>query len=81
VKISIIAHPNSKKPRIEKDLLDTLHVYVSEPPLEGKANNAIRESLADYFNVKKSAVLIVSGEKSKNKVFVISHCSRGRNQF
>jgi uncharacterized protein YggU (UPF0235/DUF167 family) len=71
VKISIIAHPNSKKPRIEKDLLDTLHVYVSEPPLEGKANNAIRESLADYFNVKKSAVLIVSGEKSKNKIFEV----------
>jgi uncharacterized protein YggU (UPF0235/DUF167 family) len=81
VKISIIAHPNSKKPRIEKDLFDTLHVYVSEPPLEGKANNAIRESLADYFNVNKSAVLIISGEKSKNKVFVISHYSLGRNRF
>ena len=71
MKISIIAHPNSKKPRIEKDLFDTLHVYVSEPPLEGKANNAIRESLAGYFNVKKSAILIVSGEKSKNKIFEV----------
>jgi uncharacterized protein YggU (UPF0235/DUF167 family) len=81
VKVSIIAHPNSKKPRIEKDLFDTLHVYVSEPPLEGKANNAIRESLAGYFDVKKSAVLIISGEKSKNKVFVISHYTLGRNQF
>jgi uncharacterized protein YggU (UPF0235/DUF167 family) len=69
--VSIIAHPNSKKPRIEKDLFDALHVYVSEPPLEGKANNAIRESLANYFNVKKSAVLIVSGEKSKNKIFEV----------
>jgi uncharacterized protein YggU (UPF0235/DUF167 family) len=71
MKVSIIAHPNSKKPRIEKDLFDDLHVYVSEPPLEGKANNAIRVALADYFKVKKSAVLIISGEKSKNKVFEI----------
>ena len=71
MKVSIIAHPNSKKPRIEKDLFDALHVYISEPPLEGKANNAIRESLADYFDVKKSAVLIISGEKAKNKVFEI----------
>jgi hypothetical protein len=71
VKISIIAHPNSKKPRIEKDLFETLHVYVSEPPLEGKANNAVREALAEYFNVKKNAVLIISGEKSKNKAFEI----------
>jgi uncharacterized protein YggU (UPF0235/DUF167 family) len=71
VKISVIAHPNSKKPRIEKDLFETLHVYVSEPPLEGKANNAVREALASYFKVKKSAVLMISGEKSKNKAFEI----------
>lgn len=72
MKIAVIAHPNSKKPRIEKDLLETLHVYVSEPPLEGKANNAIREALAKYFNVKKSSVMLISGEKSKNKLFEVS---------
>ena len=71
MKITIIAHPNSKKPRVEKDLLETIHVYVSEPPLEGKANNAIRESLAKYFGIKKSSALLISGEKSKNKVFEI----------
>jgi uncharacterized protein YggU (UPF0235/DUF167 family) len=71
MKVSIIAHPNSKKPRIEKDLFSTLHIYVSEPPLEGKANNAVRVALADYFKVKKNAVLIISGEKSKNKIFEI----------
>jgi len=71
MRISIIAHPNSKKPRVEEDLLRTLHIYVNEPPLEGKANNAVRETLAKYFEVKKSSVLIVSGEKSKNKVFEI----------
>jgi uncharacterized protein YggU (UPF0235/DUF167 family) len=71
VKVSIIAHPNSKRPRVEKDLLETLHVYVSAPPLEGKANNAVREALAKYFKVKKSSVMFVSGEKSKNKIFEV----------
>jgi hypothetical protein len=71
VKVSIIAHPNSKKPRIEKDLFNSLHVYVSEPPLEGKANNAIRDALTKYFEVKKSDILIISGEKSKNKIFEV----------
>ncbi len=55
MRINIIAHPNSKKPRIEKDLLGEVHVYVSEPPLEGKANNAIREALAKYFKVKSTS--------------------------
>ena len=72
MKVNIIAHPNSKKSRIEKDLLGTLHVYVNQPPLEGKANNAIRESLAKYYKVKKSSVLLISGEKTKNKVWEIT---------
>jgi hypothetical protein len=71
MKISIIAHPNSKRPRVEKDLLGTLHIFVSQPPLEGKANNAVREALTKYYSVKKNAVMLLSGEKSKNKVFEI----------
>ena len=71
MKISIIVHPNSKRPRIEKDLLDTLHVYVNQPPLEGKANKAVIEALAEYFKVKRNCVRLLSGEKSKNKLFEI----------
>ncbi len=78
MKISVIAHTNSKKTlpdgmqaRIEKDLLGIIHIYVNQPPLEGKANKAIIKALADYFNVKKSSVLFISGEKSKNKIFEI----------
>jgi uncharacterized protein (TIGR00251 family) len=71
MKISIIAHPNAKKPRIEKDLLGTLHAYVNEPPLEGKANKAIIEALAKYYKVNNNSVILVSGEKSKNKIFEI----------
>ncbi|MCL5666746.1 MAG: DUF167 domain-containing protein [Patescibacteria group bacterium] len=71
MKITVIAHPNSKKPRVEKDLLGTLNVYVSQPPLEGRANHAVLEALADYLHVKRSQVRLVRGEKSKIKVFEI----------
>lgn len=71
MKISIIAHPNSKKPRVEKDLLGTLHVYVNAPPLEGRANKAIVKALSKYFKVRKSNVLFVAGTKSKTKTFEI----------
>lgn len=71
MKISVVTHPNSKKTRIEKDLLGALHVYVSEPPLEGKANKAVVEILADHFKVKKGQVVLLSGHKSKNKIFGI----------
>lgn len=69
MKITVIAHPNAKRPRIEKDLLDNFHVYVSAPPLEGKANKAVIEALAEYFKIKKSKIIFLSGEKSKIKLF------------
>lgn len=71
MKASVIVHPNAKNPRIEKDLLEVLHIYVHEPPLEGKANKAVIQALADYFQTKKSNVILLSGEKTKNKVFEV----------
>ena len=71
MKISVIAHPNAKRPRIETDLLETLHVYVNAPPLEGKANRAVIEALAKHFQTKRSKILLISGEKSKNKLFEV----------
>lgn len=71
MKVSVIAHPNSKRPRIEKDLLGTLHIYVNKPPLEGKANQAVLEALAKYFDVKKGNIILLSGAKSKVKLFEV----------
>lgn len=71
MKICVIAHPNAKVQKVEKDLLDTLHVYVKEPPLEGRANRAIIETLAEFLKVKRSQVELIQGTKSKNKTFEI----------
>ena len=71
MKISIIAHPNSKKPRIEKDMLENIHIYVSEPAKDNKANEAIIKSIAKQYGVAKTAVTLVRGARSKNKLFEI----------
>lgn len=71
MRVSVIVHPNAKSEKVEKDLLGTIHVWVHAPPLEGKANNAVREVLAEYFQVPKNAVILHSGDKSKNKIFDI----------
>jgi uncharacterized protein YggU (UPF0235/DUF167 family) len=69
MKIKIIAHPNSKKPRIEKDMLKNTHVYVKEPALDGKANKAISEALAKKYGLPKSRIRIIKGIKSRVKLF------------
>lgn len=69
MKIAVVVHPNSKNPRVEKDLNAMIHIYVDAPPIEGKANKAVIESLANFLKVKKSQIVLIKGKKSKNKVF------------
>jgi uncharacterized protein (TIGR00251 family) len=72
MKVAVIVHPNSKKPRIENDLMKTLHVYVNAPPLEGKANMATIKILADFFKTEENKIILLHGIKSKNKVFEVA---------
>lgn len=67
MKLSVIAHPNAKRPRVEEDLTGQIHVHVSSPPREGKANKAVIEALAKHFGVKKHAVRLVSGHTANIK--------------
>ena len=46
-------------------------VSVKEPPIKGKANEAIRNALAVYFKTGSSKVKIISGYSSRNKIIEI----------
>lgn len=69
--LTVYVHPNAKQPRIQKDLLGSLHVYVNKPPLEGQANLAVIEAISKYFKVSKSQVELIKGAKLKQKTFKI----------
>lgn len=71
MRVQVIAHPNSKRPRIEIDLLDNLHVYINAPPLEGRANMEIALALAKYFKVKNYEIELEHGKTSRNKTYTI----------
>ena len=46
---------------------DRLRVAVTAPPVDGAANAAVIEALADAFGVRKAAVTIVRGETGRRK--------------
>ena len=76
MKISIKVIPNAKQNEIAEGGFDEsgariLKVRVSQAPENGKANKAAVELLAKYFKVKKSAVSIIAGETSRNKIIEI----------
>lgn len=70
MKIQVVVHSNAKHPRIE-DRAGMLHIYVFQPPVEGKANEAVRVALAKHFGLNKSQIVPARGEKSKIKIFQI----------
>jgi len=55
---------------------DVLAAKVTAPPVEGAANKACIEFLADQLGVKKSQITLVFGAASRNKVFEITGLSR-----
>lgn len=61
----------AKEESIEK--IDGMHfsISVKEPPKEGKANEAVRRVLAEYFDVVFSRVRLISGFSSRQKKFEI----------
>ena len=70
--IVVRVKPNSKKgPLVQPAIDGSLLVYVREPAVEGKANKAVIELLADYYDVPKSNVQMISGYKSRLKQFMI----------
>jgi uncharacterized protein (TIGR00251 family) len=50
---------------------DAIKLAITAPPVDGKANQAVIDYLADWFRVPKSSVVIVSGESGRNKRIAI----------
>ena len=55
---------------------DALKVKLTAPPVEGAANAALVEFLAEQLGVRKSAVSILSGDKSRHKMVRVAGVTR-----
>lgn len=71
MKIFVKAKPNAKKERVEKINDANFAVFVKEPPIKGKANEAIIKALADFMGIASSRLKIISGTASRQKIIEI----------
>jgi hypothetical protein len=60
--------PRAKRNAVVKTADGSLKVYVTAPPEDGRANEAVVEILAEWLGVKRRQVEIVSGATSRNKI-------------
>ena len=69
LKVRVI--PNAKKTEFSGERGEEWILRLNAPPIDGKANKAALEFIAEYLNAPRSAVSLVSGEKSRHKIFEI----------
>jgi len=65
--LTVKAVPNAPRNEFTGWLGDTLKVKIKAPPLEGRANAALCEFLAEALQLPKHAVTVLTGETSRQK--------------
>ncbi|MFH1749808.1 MAG: DUF167 domain-containing protein [bacterium] len=70
--ITVKAKAGARENKIEEIGENEFRVSVTEPPVQGRANYAVAELLADHFKVSKSDVRLTSGFRSREKTFEIN---------
>lgn len=72
VRLAVRLQPRASRNQVLGVHGDRLKLQLTAPPVEGAANAACQAFLAECFKVSKSAVRLVSGEKSREKLFEIA---------
>lgn len=68
MRVAIRVKPGARKEAVGGRHGAALVVAVQAPPVDGKANDAVRKVLADAFGIRKQDVVIVAGEKGRDKL-------------
>jgi uncharacterized protein (TIGR00251 family) len=69
---AVKVHPRARRNAIAGTVGEALKVSLTAPPVEGRANQAVVEFIADWFEIAPSQVTIASGETSRNKLIRVT---------
>lgn len=70
ITVSLKVVPNGRKTLLKKEH-DQLKLYVTAPPVNGKANAAVIDFFSDALHIPKRSVVIVRGVSSRQKTLSI----------
>lgn len=71
ITIKIKVEPRSSKRGVSGVMGDALKIRVNSPPVGGAANEELIDILSEEFGIRKTAIKIIRGGSSKNKVVEI----------
>jgi uncharacterized protein (TIGR00251 family) len=74
----VLVAPRASKVRIGPVVGDRLKIAVASPPVDGEANEAVRDALARALGVPRAAVEILRGQSSRRKTLRVAGITRAR---
>jgi uncharacterized protein len=77
-RLKLRVSPGARRPGIGGRRGDAWKVRVSEPPEDGRANEAVVRLLAKTLNVPRRDVEVVSGHASREKIVVLNGLEQAR---
>jgi uncharacterized protein (TIGR00251 family) len=76
--VDVLVQPRASRAGVGPVVGDRLRVAVTAPPVDGKANAAVIEAVAEAFGVRRGAVTIVRGETGRRKTVRIAGIGRAQ---
>ena len=80
IRITCRVQPRASRNAVAGLLGNALKIALTAPPVEGKANVALCSFFAEKFKCPRTAVSIVSGTTSRNKIVEIQGMTRAAAQ-
>ena len=72
ITFAVKVQPRARKNAITGTFGDALKLALTAPPIEGRANEAVIDFLAGFFDIPRSSITIASGKTSRLKVVHVS---------
>ena len=76
VRITCRVQPRAGRSKVKGIQGGSLRIALAAPPVDGRANEELREFLSDTLGIPKSAVTIVHGEKGRDKIVACTGIDR-----
>ena len=69
--IHVKVFPDAKRQSIEQTTDHTLRIFVREPAERNQANKKVLELVADFYNLPKNHLRMITGHRSLKKIIQI----------
>lgn len=78
ITFDVLVQPRASRPRFGPRHGDRIKLAVTAPPVDGEANAAVIELVAETFGVPRSAVEVIAGPASRRKTIRVRGATAAR---